>query len=309
MIVIQLFFYCISIAFQYITNFKQMKTILITGSNGQLGSEIRKLSVKITNLKFIFTDVEELDITNIESVINFFTLNKINFIVNCAAYTAVDKAETDLENAKKINILGVKNLSIISEENNIPIIHISTDYVFDGKNYRPYQEDAQTSPQSVYGETKLEGEKIIQKLKNHIIIRTSWLYSTFGNNFVKTILRIGKQHKEIKVVFDQIGTPTNAADLADAIFQILQQSASNINNFHSGVYHYSNEGVCSWYDFAIQILQQANIKCKVNPVETNEFPTPAARPNYSVLNKNKIKKTFSIEIPYWADSLIVKNFD
>jgi len=280
-----------------------MKTILITGSKGQLGSEITKLSDSYPNFNFIFTDVIDLDITNESQVFDFYEINKFDFIVNCAAYTAVDKAETDIELAKKINITGVKNLAKLSSEKNIPIIHISTDYVFDGKSFIPYKEDDKTNPNSAYGNTKLLGEKELQNIENHIIIRTSWLYSTFGNNFVKTMLRLGNERGSLNVVFDQIGTPTYAEDLAQAILQILNSSENDMNVFKSGIYHYSNEGVCSWYDFAVEIMKISKTDCKVFPIETTEFPTPAKRPNFSLLNKSKIKNTFQIKIPHWTESL------
>ena len=296
-----------------------MKTILITGSKGQLGQEMKQLSNKFNNIKYYFTDIDELDITNLQELRYFVKNKNIDYIVNCAAYTAVDNAEKEINSAKKINILGVKNLGIISAENNISIIHISTDYVYDGKSFRPYKENAPVNPQSVYGSTKLEGEKQLTTvplpslfadantrrttvLSKYIIIRTSWLYSSFGNNFVKTMLSLAKERPRLKVVFDQIGTPTYAADLASTILQIIEMPLSL---FKTGIYHYSNEGVCSWYDFAKEIMRQANLKCKILPVESKEFPTPAKRPNYSVLNKEKIKKTFNISIPYWSESLAV----
>ncbi len=280
-----------------------MKTILITGSKGQLGSEIFKLSDSYPNFNFIFTDVTELDITNENKVFAFSDKNKFDFIINCAAYTAVDKAETDIELAKKINIIGVKNLAKLSSLKNIPIIHISTDYVFDGQAFNPYKESDKTNPNSAYGNTKLLGENELQNIENHIIIRTSWLYSTFGNNFVKTMLRLGNERESLNVVFDQIGTPTYAENLAQAILQILKLSENDMNAFKSGIYHYSNEGVCSWYDFAVEIMKISKTDCKIFPIETKDFPTPAKRPNYSLLNKSKIKNAFQIEIPHWTESL------
>jgi len=280
-----------------------MKTVLITGSKGQLGSEIHKLSSNYKYFNFIFTDVLELDITNESQVFDFYEKNKFDFIVNCAAYTAVDKAETDFEFAKKINIIGVKNLAKLSSEKKIPIIHVSTDYVFDGHAFIPYKETDKTNPNSAYGNTKLLGEKELQNIENHIIIRTSWLYSSFGNNFVKTMFRLGNQRESLNVVFDQVGTPTYAEDLAKVILHIIQLSANDINSFKSGIYHYSNEGVCSWYDFAVEIMKVTKTDCKIFPIETKDYPTPAKRPNYSLLNKSKIKNTFQISIPHWADSL------
>ena len=275
--------------------------ILITGSYGQLGSEIRTLcSKKAEQHHFIFTDVDTLDICNETSVSDFFAANKIDLVVNCAAYTAVDKAESDTDKCRQINSLSVRNLMSAAKRHGVRIIHISTDYVFDGTAHKPYVETDRINPQSVYGSTKAEGEAVL--LDNYaddsIIIRTSWLYSTFGNNFVKTMLRLGKEREELSVVFDQVGSPTNAADLAEAILSIVCS-----DRFEGGVYHYSNEGVCSWYDFAKAIFEFAHIDCRVLPIESSQYPTPAKRPHYSVLNKAKIKSVYGIHIPYWRDSL------
>ncbi|WP_122892778.1 dTDP-4-dehydrorhamnose reductase [Arcobacter peruensis] len=274
--------------------------ILVTGSNGQLGSEIRELE-KEYSYNFFFTTRENLDITCKDSIKNFCESNSINSIINCAAYTAVDKAETDVENADLTNRKAVKKLALVSKELNIKLIHISTDYVFDGKNFKPYCEEFQTNPNSVYGKTKLDGENEMININplNSIIIRTSWVYSTFGNNFVKTMLRLGKQKDELGVIFDQVGTPTNAADLAKAILDILP----NIKNDKVSIYNYSNEGVLSWYDFAKEIMKMAKITCQINPIETYQYPTPAKRPHFSLLNKSKIKNEFNITIPFWKDSL------
>ncbi|MCL1868168.1 MAG: dTDP-4-dehydrorhamnose reductase [Paludibacter sp.] len=277
------------------------KTILITGSNGQLGNEMRLLSENYANrYNFIFTDVAELDITNISDLRDFFNHTKIDFIVNCAAYTAVDKAEDDVELCYKINCDAVENLAKIAREHNINIIHVSTDYVFDGKTHLPYAETMNVNPASVYGKSKLAGEQILQKIcPDAVIIRTSWLYSSFGNNFVKTMLRLGKERETLNVVFDQIGTPTAAADLAAAIMQII-----DFEKFTGGIYHFSNEGAISWYDFTKAIHRIARITtCKVNPIESKNYPARAPRPFYSVLNKDKIKQTYQIEVPYWEDSL------
>ncbi len=279
-----------------------MKNILITGANGQLGSEIKLLSEKYTNFNFIFTDVDELDITNLQATTDFFTENKVEFIVNCAAYTAVDKAEEDTELAYKINVTGAKNLMTAAKQNDCPFIHISTDYVFDGQNFKPYIETDKTNPQSVYGTTKLQGENAIKDYKKTIIIRTAWLYSIFGNNFAKTIIKIATQNDTIKVVSDQIGSPTNAADLASAILQIIK-NINETNKINNGIYHFSNEGVCSWYDFAKTIIDLKSITCNINAVNSEEFPRPAPRPFYSVLDKSKIKSTFNITVPNWVDSL------
>lgn len=285
-----------------------MPNVLVTGANGQLGSELRSLirsdrTSRIEYQNFYFTDRDSLDITDKEAIINFCSQNGITHIINAAAYTAVDKAEEDQDNADKVNHLAVKNLAESAKEQEISLIHISTDYVFDGKNYKPYIEDDPTNPQSVYGATKLAGEKAMQEAnpKNSIIIRTSWVYSSYGSNFVKTMLRLSKERDSLGVIFDQVGTPTYAKDLAQAILDIIPK----IKNDSVAIYHYSNEGVLSWYDFAKEIMRMAKLECRINPIETREYPTPAQRPHYSLLNKAKIKKEFGIEIPYWKDSLDV----
>ena len=280
-----------------------MSRILVTGANGQLGSELKDLSSRYPNNTFAFTDVAELDICNHTAVKEFIVKNEINIIINCAAYTAVDKAEEQFELSNKINHLAVKNFASIAKEYNIKLIHISTDYVFDGTNHVPYQETDKPNPQSVYGQTKLDGELAIQKINpaSTIIIRTSWVYSNYGNNFVKTMLRLGKERNELGVIVDQIGTPTYARDLAKTILEIFPK----INYKNVEVFHFSNEGVCSWYDFANAIFEIKGINVKVNALETFQYPTSAQRPSYSVLNKNKIKNKFQIEIPNWKDSLIV----
>ena len=277
-----------------------MLNILVTGSNGQVGSEIKELSSNYP-YTFHFTDRETLDITNEEAIKHFVEVNNINTIINCAAYTAVDKAESDEITADLVNRKAVKKLAKISLLNNIKLIHISTDYVFDGKAYKPYCEEFQTNPKSVYGATKLAGENEMIKINPHnsIIIRTSWVYSSYGANFVKTMLRLGKEKEFLGVIFDQVGTPTYAKDLAKTILDILP----NINNDKVAIYNYSNEGVLSWYDFAKEIMRMAKLNCQINPIETFQYPTPAKRPHYSLLNKSKIKKDFGIVIPYWKDGL------
>ena len=274
--------------------------ILVTGSNGQLGSEIKELSSNYF-YNFFFTDRNSIDITSKDSIRSFCQTNNINVIINCAAYTAVDKAELDELNADLVNRKAVKKLALVSSELNIKLIHISTDYVFDGKNFKPYCEEFQTNPQGVYGKTKLDGENEMRDInpKNSIIIRTSWVYSSFGNNFVKTMLRLGREKESLGVIFDQVGTPTYARDLAKTILDILPK----IENSKVEIYNYSNEGVLSWYDFAKEIMKMAKLDCKINPIETFQYPTPAKRPHYSLLNKSKIKSTFNIEITYWKDSL------
>jgi dTDP-4-dehydrorhamnose reductase len=281
-----------------------MKNILVTGAYGQLGNEVRILSANYPEYNFLFTDVDSLDITDKNELIDFVTGNDIRYIINCAAYTAVDKAEDDAELCEKINATAVKNLGLAAAEAGAGIIHVSTDYVFDGTSCRPYTEDMPTKPCSVYGKTKLKGEKnLLKACPNAIIIRTAWLYSPFGNNFVKTMIKLGSERESLNVIFDQVGTPTYALDLADAILKAMDQTIDT-DHEKGGVYHFSNEGVCSWYDFTIKIHEIAGIKtCKVNPIETKDYPTKAARPHYSVLNKSKIKQTFNITIPHWEASL------
>lgn len=275
--------------------------VLITGANGQLGSEIREQSLNLSDWTFFFTDVNELDATDYFALEDFCKKNKPDYIINCAAYTAVDVAETDIETAKLINVTLPKNLGKVAKEIDARVIHISTDYVFDGTACSPYLEDDLVGPCSVYGKTKLNGEiALIKENSKSIIIRTSWLYSTYGKNFVKTMLKLGEEKNELSVISDQVGTPTNAKDLANTILIIISQFN---DKWKPGIYHYANEGICSWFDFAKQIHEIAGIKCNINPIETSDYPTPAKRPSYSVLNKTKIKTTFGIKIPYWRDSL------
>jgi dTDP-4-dehydrorhamnose reductase len=280
-----------------------MINILVTGAEGQLGNEIKKLSGSFKELNFELTDVSTLDITNIVELDSFFSIRSIQYIVNCAAYTNVDKAEEDFENAYKVNVLAVKNLAQLAQKYNCKIIHISTDYVFDSSSQNfPFKESDLPLSDSVYGSTKLLGENELFNSSNCIIIRTSWLYSSFGRNILKTILKLGKERRELNFIFDQVGTPTYAGDLAYVIMHIVNISEES-KLFLSGIYHYSNEGVCSWYDFAVAVIKRAGLDCKVKPIETKDYPLPAKRPFYSVLNKSKIKNTFNIEIPYWIDSL------
>lgn len=277
------------------------RNILVTGGNGQLGSELKELAPAYSNYHFIFTDVENLDICDHKVVTNFIDKNNINIIVNCGAYTAVDKAEEQFELADKINHLAVANFAQIARDKNIQLVHISTDYVFDGTNHKPYIESDRPNPQSVYGQTKLDGELAMQRInpQNSLIIRTSWVYSKFGKNFVKTMLRLGKERDELSIVADQIGTPTHAADLARTILDILPK----ITNEVVEIFHYSNEGVCSWYDFANAIFEIQEVSIKVSSIESSKYPTPAKRPFYSVLNKSKIKENFALDISFWRDSL------
>ena len=276
-----------------------MKNVLITGANGQLGNEMRILSAENSEYTYFFTDVAELDICNEQAVLDFVKANNIHVIVNCAAYTAVDNAEDNVELCTKLNADAVGYLAKAAEANGAEFIQISTDYVFDGTAHIPYQETEPTCPNSVYGKTKLAGEQNALSLcSRSMVIRTAWLYSTFGNNFVKTMIRLGKERDTLGVIFDQIGTPTYARDLARAIFAAIRQGVT------PGIYHFSNEGVCSWYDFTKAIHRLAGITtCSVKPLHTSEYPTKAKRPHYSVLDKTKIKETYHIEIPYWMDSL------
>lgn len=278
-----------------------MNNILITGANGQLGSELKSLTKNTAQEHFFYTDVQELDITDHPAVLQFIENNSIDTIINCAAYTAVDKAESAFEISAALNHLAVENFAKIAKEKALKFIHISTDYVFDGNKCTPYNETDTPNPQSVYGETKLAGELAMQAInpKNSIIIRTSWVYSSFGANFVKTMLRLASEKAILGVISDQIGTPTYAGDLAKTILKILPK----LNNEEVAVYHYSNEGVCSWYDFSKAIFEIKKIKIQVNPITSAAYPTAAKRPFYSVLNKNKLKTKFNIEIPYWRDAL------
>jgi dTDP-4-dehydrorhamnose reductase len=275
--------------------------ILITGSNGQLGSEFKELAPGYPLYEFLYTDLEELNITDEASVNIFFALHSPDVVINCAAYTAVDKAETDEETAYLVNAVATGNLARASSQCGAFMVHISTDYVYDGRNYLPYTETDKTNPLSIYGKSKLAGETAVQLAGGKaVIFRTSWLYSSFGNNFIKTMIKYGKERETLNVVFDQVGTPTYARDLAKAILDTLPlaMTADVIE-----VYHYSNEGVASWYDFAVAIHHFANISCIVKPIPTKDYPLPAERPYYSVLDKTKIKKKLAIGIPYWRDSV------
>ena len=278
-------------------------TILVTGANGQLGSELNIISA-YEPYQFIFTDIAELNLTKANEVNSFFNTHKIDFCVNCAAYTAVDNAEKNIEAARAINVDAVQNLAEACTINNSFLIHISTDFVFRGNSFLPITEEIKPDPISVYGFTKLEGENMALKTNpKTLIIRTAWLYSSFGNNFVKTMLRLGKEREQLGVVVDQIGTPTYAGDLAKAIMEIIKNADEMDLNKNCGLYHYSNEGVASWYDFAKAIFELKAIGINLKPLLTSEFPLPAKRPAYSLMDKSKIKNTFNLEIPYWRDSL------
>ena len=278
------------------------KTILVTGANGQLGNELQ-IVARGSEDRYMFTDVAELDITDAEAVEKMIRENHVDVIVNCAAYTNVDKAEEEPALAERLNALAVKNLAESAKRNDAVLVHISTDYVFGGtQNNTPCREDQPANPTGVYGKTKLQGEEAIKAVGcRYIIIRTAWLYSEFGKNFLKTMLNLTATKPELKVVFDQTGTPTYAYDLAEAIFEIIENRKYE---GHEGIYHYSNEGVCSWYDFTKMIAAYAgHSSCHIYPCHSNEFPSKVVRPSYSVLDKTKFKDTFGIEVPYWTDSL------
>ena len=279
-----------------------MAVILITGAKGQLGSEINKLSRKYLGYDFIFTDIDTLDITNREQTSDFIKKNEPDWIINCAAYNLVDKAESEPEKAMLINSEAVKNIAESITGSECKFIHVSTDYVFDGNSNLPYDENSPANPVSAYGKSKYAGELVALRHNRSMVIRTSWLYSSFGNNFVRTILAKAKERDVLRVVFDQIGSPTYAGDLAAAIIEIIALVIRNKIAFNPGIYHYSNEGVCSWYDFAEEIVKEAGISCKVLPILSKEYPTAARRPFYSVLDKSKIKETYNIMIPHWRSS-------
>ena len=276
-----------------------MNKILVTGAHGQLGTELNFLSSLLESDSFTFVDQNNLDITDAVAVNEFISTGNYSAIINCAAYTAVDKAETEKEIAFKVNADGAGNLAKAAKQFHAKFIHFSTDFIFDGTGLVPYTENDKPDPLSVYGASKLAGEeRVLADNSAAIIIRTSWVYSSFGNNFVKTILKLCKEREHLNVIFDQIGTPTYARDLAGVVLHIIQQK-----EWKPGIYNYSNEGVASWYDFAVAIRDMAVLKTKILPIETSQYPTPAVRPKYSVLNKKKIKEIFALEIPHWRESL------
>jgi dTDP-4-dehydrorhamnose reductase len=274
--------------------------ILVTGSNGQLGSELQSQSDKFPHFQFYFVDVDQLDITSETDVFRFFDENEINICINCAAYTAVDKAETDHELALNVNAIGPENLAKACNRRSARLIHISTDFVFDGKSDTPYKTDAAKSPINVYGETKAEGEsRVLLIAQNIVLIRTSWVYSSFGSNFIKTMIRLGQEKDSLNVVSDQIGQPTYAKDLAEAILTLVAEGTDLPN----GIIHYSNEGAISWFEFAATIMELYGLDCQVNPIPTSDYPTPATRPHYSVLDLSETRKLSYIKINDWKDSL------
>jgi dTDP-4-dehydrorhamnose reductase len=283
----------------------KIKTILVTGSSGQLGQSLKAIAKNYPDYIFTFATRIDLDLSNDKSIQYYFQQHHVDLIINCAAYTAVDKAESEPELAGQVNHLAVKQLAEIAKHQNAKLIHISTDYVFNGQQYRPYIESDDVEPQSVYGQSKLKGEQaLLTTLHNNgLIIRTSWVYSAYGNNFVKTMLRLGRERDSLNVISDQVGTPAYAHDLAKAIMSVVGSVVFNQQKVTTELYHYSNEGVCSWYDFAKIIFELSGIDCDVSPIETKDYPTPATRPHYSLLNKAKIKQQFAMTIPYWKDSL------
>lgn len=280
--------------------------VLVTGANGQLGQSIQFIANQYPSIQFIYTDFQEMDITNLESCQTIFSKYKPQFCINTAAYTAVDKAESEPEKAHLINAIGPENLAKVCKEYDTILIHISTDFIFDGTSIKPYLESDTPNPQSVYGQTKWDGELAIQKnWEKHYIVRTSWVYSQFGNNFMKTMLRLASERDTISVVNDQIGTPTNAVDLAEVLLKIIESCQAELSSASNyGIYNFSNEGVCSWFDFAATIFDQKRITIDVQPIATLAYPTPAKRPLFSVLDKTKIKHTFDIETKTWQTSLI-----
>lgn len=280
-----------------------MAVILVTGAKGQLGNELKIVSQKFYGYDFIFTDIEEFDITNPEQTNSFIQKSKPDWIINCAAYNLVDKAESEPEVAMLVNGTAVKNIADSIKESDCRLIHISTDYIYDGTACVPYTESSVPSPSSSYGKSKLAGEKFALQHNRAMVIRTSWLYSFFGNNFVKTILRNAREKESLRVVFDQTGTPTYAADFAEAIMGIVSGVIRNQFAMNAGIYNYSNEGVCSWYDFAVEIVKEAGLSCTVHPVHSSEYQVAAKRPSFSVLDKTKIKDNYNLTIPHWRDSL------
>ncbi|WP_026475486.1 dTDP-4-dehydrorhamnose reductase [Alkaliflexus imshenetskii] len=285
--------------------------VLIIGGEGQLGTVLNNLTSSQTFASFDITTIELLDLSQEDNIRIFFAGKKYDFVVNCSAYTAVDKAETDRDTAFLLNALAPGWIGKYAAQMHAGVIHVSTDYVFDGTANTPLTPEMPVNPVSQYGKSKLEGElHLMAENPDSIIIRTAWLYSPYGQNFMKTMLRLASERDELNVVFDQVGSPTSATDLATAIMRILQMASENRESFIPGVYHYANEGVCSWYDFAIMIFKLAGISCKVNAVRTDAYPTPARRPAYSVMDKHKIKEQFGLTIPYWVDSLeaVIENY-
>jgi dTDP-4-dehydrorhamnose reductase len=283
------------------------KKILVTGANGQLGRELRHLAINHSGFEFLFVTKEELPIDDREAILKYFDAHKLSYCINCAAYTAVDKAEAEPGVAFRINAEAVGDLATVCNQHQTRFIHVSTDYVFDGNATVPYKEDHPVNPVNLYGASKLKGEQLaVQNNKDALIIRTSWVYSSYGNNFVKTMLRLMSERDSLNVVSDQQGCPTYAADLADVIMQIVlhyENGRTIIGNSGSNIYHYSNQGITNWYEFAQTIKELAGKNCNINPISTTQFPTPAKRPSYSVMDTSKIQEVFDVTIPFWKDSL------
>ena len=279
-----------------------MQSILVTGADGQLGQAVRTIAKSYPDFRFVFTGRQELDITDFDLVKRLLATDKVDYCINAAAYTAVDKAESELERAFKVNADAVENLAAVCAGHNTVLLHVSTDFVFDGNQNRPYTEEDQPQPINAYGQSKLSGEvRAWQACEKLVVIRSGWLYAEQGSNFLNTILRLGKERDELRVVYDQIGTPTNVRDLAQCLMKMITDSDLSSK---WGTYHFANEGVCSWYDFAVEIVQQAGLDSRVTPILTEGYPTPAERPRYSVLDKAKVKGTFGLDIPHWRSSLL-----
>ncbi len=280
-----------------------MTRVLVTGAKGQLGSDLKELSVHLQNIKFTFIDIDELDITSTEAISDFFSGQVFDYLINSAAYTAVDKAESDKETAFQVNAEAINSLISVIRKSQTKFIHISTDYVFSGDHNIPYTEDFQVNPQSTYGKSKLKGEEYVLQYENGMIIRTAWLYSSYGQNFVKSILKKGREKEELKVVNDQLGSPTYSGHLAKAILDIINKDMDNSIPFKPEIFHFTNAGVCSWFDFALKIKELAYLPCRILPVSTEQYPLPAKRPAYSVLSKEKIISKYKINIPDWKTGL------
>lgn len=282
-----------------------MIKVLVTGSNGQLGRSLQAIQNRFSDLSFVFLERNQLDLAQLDTIQTVLSAYAFDVLINCAAYTAVDKAESEKDLADAVNHQALTELAKSAKDQDAKIIHFSTDYVFNGCAYKPYLETDTTDPQNVYGSTKLKGEQVLLKSmpENAIVVRTSWVYSEFGNNFVKTMLRLGNERDKLNVIFDQVGSPTYAKDLANAVLQIVMSPAFQEHKITSQIFHYSNEGVCSWFDFAKAIFELSKCSCLVSPIETKDYPTPAVRPHYSLMNQAKIKQSYGLEIPYWREAL------
>ncbi len=282
-------------------------TLLITGAKGQLGQSFQHLAAQYSHWTFLFVDIDQLDITRRRAVFDFFEKRRIDWCINCAAYAAVDRAESEPALARRVNVTGVRNLAEACARHGAPLVHFSSDYVYHTRQNLPYRETDKTSPKGVYARTKLAGDRAALRANPlSMVIRTSWLFAPYGHNFVRTMLRFGSEQPSLNVVYDQIGSPTYAPDLAAMVLHVIQKVENRLlpRDTIAGVWHYSNEGVCSWYDFAKAVMDIQGLTCKINPIETKDYPLPANRPPFSVLNKAKVKQTFQISIPHWRDSLM-----